>query len=82
MYFGQSLSHIGADFRGLIAPIFVNVTIKRFSDSLKNTEVTWKTDLQTFLKTNVKNVRMNQTHDDVSHFIYYYKIFLTCMLSI
>lgn len=65
MYFGQSLSHIGADFRGLIAPLFVNVTVKRFSDLLRNTEVTWKTDLQSFLKTSIKNVRMNQTHDDV-----------------
>lgn len=65
MYFGQSLGHIGADFRGLIAPVFVNVTVKRFSDSLKITEFTWQTDLQTFLKTNIKNVRMNQTHDEV-----------------
>lgn len=65
MYFGQSLGHIGADFRGLIAPVFVNVTVKRFSDLLKMTEITWQTDLQTFLKTNIKNVRMNQTHDEV-----------------
>lgn len=65
MYFGQSLGHIGADFRGLIAPVFINVTVKRFSDLLKMTEITWQTDLQTFLKTNIKNVRMNQTHDEV-----------------
>lgn len=68
MYFGQSLGHIGADFRGLIAPVFVNVTVKRFSDLLKTTEITWQTDLQTFLKSYVKNVRMNQTHDEVSLF--------------
>jgi len=65
MYFGQSLGNIGADFRGLMAPIFINVTVKRFSDLLKITEATWKTDLQTFLKTNIKNVKMNQTHDEV-----------------
>ncbi|VVC42055.1 Cullin repeat-like-containing domain,Conserved oligomeric Golgi complex subunit 8 [Cinara cedri] len=65
MYFGQSLGHIGADFRGLIAPVFINVTVKRFSDLLKITEKTWLIDLQTFLKTNIKNVRMNQTHDEV-----------------
>lgn len=65
MYFGQSLGHIGADFRGLIAPVFINVTVKRFSDLLKMTEITWLTDLQTFLKTNIKNVGMNQTHDEV-----------------
>jgi len=75
MYFGQSLGHIGADFRGLIAPVFINVTVKRFSDLLKMTEITWLTDLQTFLKTNIKNVRMNQTHDEVRHLfvIYVYK---------
>uniref|UniRef100_A0A2S2PAA5 Conserved oligomeric Golgi complex subunit 8 n=1 Tax=Schizaphis graminum TaxID=13262 RepID=A0A2S2PAA5_SCHGA len=65
MYFGQSLGHIGTDFRGLIAPVFINVTVKRFSDLLKMTEITWLTDLQTFLKTNIKNVGMNQTHDEV-----------------
>jgi len=65
MYFGQSLGYIGADFRGLIAPVFISVTVKRFSDLLKMTEITWLTDLQTFLKTNIKNVRMNQTHDEV-----------------
>lgn len=69
MYFGQSLGHIGADFRGLIAPVFINVTVKRFADLLKMTEITWLTDLQTFLKTNIKNVRMNQTHDEVRHLI-------------
>lgn len=65
MYFGQSLGHIGADFRGLIAPVFINVTVKRFSELLKITEITWHSDLQTFLKTNIKNVGMNQTHDEV-----------------
>lgn len=65
MYFGQSLGHIGADFRGLMAPVFINVTVKRFSDLLKITEITWQKDLQTFLKTNIKNVGMNQTHDEV-----------------
>jgi len=72
MYFGQSLGHIGADFRGLIAPVFINVTVKRFSDLLKMTEITWLTDLQTFLKTDVKNVRMNQTHDEVRHLFVIY----------
>jgi len=67
MYFGQSLGHIGADFRGLMAPVFVNVTIKRFAELLKITECTWQTDLHMFLKTNIKNVRMKQTHDEVSH---------------
>lgn len=71
MYFGQSLGHIGADFRGLIAPVFINVTVKRFSDLLKMTEITWLTDLQTFLKTNIKNVGMNQTHDEVRRLLNY-----------
>lgn len=70
MYFGQSLSHIGADFRGLIAPVFISVTVMRFSELLKITEFTWQTDLQTFLKTNIKNVRMNQTHDEVRYYIF------------
>lgn len=72
MYFSQSLGHIGADFRGLIAPVFINITVRRFSDLLKITEITWKTDLQTFLKTNIKNVRMNQTHDEVKYFFIIY----------
>lgn len=76
MYFGQSLSHIGADFRGLIAPVFINVTVKRFSDLLKITEKTWLTDLQTFLKTNIKNVRMNQTHDEVRYSLNYIIVLL------
>jgi len=75
MYFGQSLGHIGADFRGLIAPVFVSVTIKRFANLLKVTEHTWQTDLHTFLKTNIKNVRMNQTHDEVSHKLFYMIVF-------
>lgn len=81
MYFGQSLGHIGADFRGLIAPVFVNVTVKRFSDLLKATEITWQTDLQTFLKSYVKNVRMNQTHDEVRgqfHGTFLVKILTLC----
>lgn len=71
MYLGQSLGNIGADFRGLIAPVFINVTVKRFADSLKITEMTWITDLQTFLKTSTKNVRMNQTHDEVRYLLNY-----------
>lgn len=66
MYFGQSMGHIGADFRGLVAPVFINVTVTRFSKLLKSTENTWQSDLQTFLKSSIRNVRMNQTHDDVS----------------
>lgn len=76
MYFGQSLGHIGADFRGLIAPVFVNVTVRRFSDLLKITDFTWQTDLQSFLKTNIKNVRLNQTHDEVKHLFHLLIIYL------
>ncbi|XP_050424449.1 conserved oligomeric Golgi complex subunit 8 [Adelges cooleyi] len=65
MYFGQSMGHIGADFRGLISPVFVDVTVKRFKELLKNSEKTWQTDLQTFLQSSIRHVRMNQTHDDV-----------------
>lgn len=74
MYFGQSLGHIGADFRGLIAQVFINVTIKRFVNLLKVTEYTWQTDLHTFLKTNIKNVKMKQTHDEVNHQLLFYLI--------
>lgn len=71
MYLGQSLGNIGTDFRGLIAPVFINLTVKRFADLLKITEMTWITDLQTFLKTSTKNVRMNQTHDEVRYLLNY-----------
>ena len=35
MYFGLSFSRIGADFRGLIAPVFVRVLAETFRRSLR-----------------------------------------------
>ncbi|KAG8237419.1 hypothetical protein J437_LFUL017267 [Ladona fulva] len=48
MYFGLSFSRIGADFRSLMAPIFIKVISKNFENAVKKCTKTFESDIDKF----------------------------------
>ncbi|XP_046387778.1 conserved oligomeric Golgi complex subunit 8 [Ischnura elegans] len=48
MYFGLSFSRIGADFRSLMAPIFIRIISQNFEQAVKKCTKTFESDLEKF----------------------------------
>ncbi|CAL1537184.1 unnamed protein product [Lymnaea stagnalis] len=48
MYFGLSFSRVGADFRGLLAPIFERAALKYFSAALKEANKKFEENMQSY----------------------------------
>jgi len=48
MYFGLSFSRVGADFRALMAPIFVGVIRRRFESSVEQVNEQFERELERF----------------------------------
>lgn len=48
MYFGLSFSRVGADFRALMAPIFVGVIRRRFESSVEQVDEQFERELERF----------------------------------
>ncbi|KAH8306719.1 hypothetical protein KR044_009095 [Drosophila immigrans] len=48
MYFGLSFSRVGADFRGLIAPIFVRMVCKKFETTIAEVNENFEQELDKF----------------------------------
>ncbi|EDV58893.1 conserved oligomeric Golgi complex subunit 8 [Drosophila erecta] len=48
MYFGLSFSRVGADFRALMAPIFVGVIRRRFESSVEQVDEQFERELEKF----------------------------------
>lgn len=48
MYFGLSFSRVGADFRALMAPIFVGVIRRRFENSVEQVDEQFERELERF----------------------------------
>ncbi|XP_071440488.1 conserved oligomeric Golgi complex subunit 8 [Hetaerina americana] len=48
MYFGLSFSRIGADFRSLMAPIFIEVISQNFALAIKKCTKTFESDIEKF----------------------------------
>ena len=48
MYFGLSFSRVGADFRGLLAPIFVNSVTKNFEHAVRKASKKFEQDMENF----------------------------------
>nr|XP_054760076.1 conserved oligomeric Golgi complex subunit 8-like [Lytechinus pictus] len=48
MYFGLSFSRVGADFRGLLAPIFQRATLHGFQSTLKTASEKFEQDMQSY----------------------------------
>ncbi len=42
MYFGLSFSRVGADFRGLLAPIFQRAALRGFSQAIEETNTRYE----------------------------------------
>ncbi|GLH07420.1 Conserved oligomeric Golgi complex subunit 8 [Gryllus bimaculatus] len=49
MYFGLSFSRVGADFRGLLAPIFVRVVSQNFQASVKKATNKFEQEMESFV---------------------------------
>lgn len=48
MYFGLSFSRVGADFRGLMAPIFTSVILNTFNGAIFKVSRQFETDMESF----------------------------------
>ena len=48
MYFGLSFSRVGADFRGLLAPIFINTVTKDFEHAIRKASKKFEQDMENF----------------------------------
>lgn len=48
MYFGLSFSRVGADFRGLMVPIFVQVTVQNFATSIQKVTKQFEMDMENY----------------------------------
>ncbi|KAL5279848.1 COG8 family protein [Megaselia abdita] len=67
MYFGQSFGRVGADFRGLMVPIFLNVISKNVSNSITKVNQTFRANLEKFTLVNKVNYSLlNRKSEDPS----------------
>ncbi|XP_025100038.1 conserved oligomeric Golgi complex subunit 8-like [Pomacea canaliculata] len=48
MYFGLSFSRVGADFRGLVAPIFQRAALRYFEEALKEANKKFEENMQSY----------------------------------
>lgn len=55
MYFGLSFSRVGADFRGLLAPIFVNTVTKNFEHAVRKASKKFEQDMENFSLPKIPN---------------------------
>lgn len=61
MYFGLSFSRIGADFRSLMAPIFVKVIFNQFQNGIYKTTKQFEADIETY--TLINKVIINNSRE-------------------
>jgi hypothetical protein len=48
MYFGLSFSRVGADFRGLLAPIFIKTVSQNFEHAVRKASKKFEQDMENF----------------------------------
>jgi hypothetical protein len=48
MYFGLSFSRVGADFRGLLAPIFIGTVSRNFEHAVRKASKKFEQDMENF----------------------------------
>jgi hypothetical protein len=48
MYFGLSFSRVGADFRGLLAPIFIGSVSRNFEHAVRKASKKFEQDMERF----------------------------------
>lgn len=48
MYFGLSFSRVGADFRGLMVPIFVQISIQNFANAINKVTRQFELDMENY----------------------------------
>lgn len=64
MYFGLSFSRVGADFRALIAPIFVKTVVNNFSSAIKKATKKFDADMEKFiLSKNITTIHAPHSKD-------------------
>lgn len=61
MYFGLSFSRVGADFRGLIAPIFQQAALTSFSKAIEDAELRFELE-----EKNILILSLDHLYDSVS----------------
>jgi hypothetical protein len=64
MYFGLSFSRVGADFRGLVVPLFIKVISQNFKNSVVKVTNQFEYDISNYTLINRANVGVKRTIAD------------------
>nr|CAD7265309.1 unnamed protein product [Timema shepardi] len=67
MYFGLSFSRVGADFRGVMAPVFVRTVSSNFEQSIKKSTKKFGQDMETFTLAKLQTNILRNTPTSTQH---------------
>ncbi|CAD7079139.1 unnamed protein product [Hermetia illucens] len=66
MYFGLSFSRVGADFRALMAPIFVRVILQNFNNHIRKVNQDFESDLEKYTLINKVTSGIHRRKEEIT----------------